>query len=322
MYLLTNRRWPANAGIITLVLPLLLVCRCVAEQPVKIYWSKATESYEFDTGQLFGCIEPYSWYHGIAGLVHHEYMVNVVRPKNAFLNAEYYRKLDAERSMLPRKLSIEKKTTHELRDGKVLVRFPSEPIYGISLELTYRPHGDAIDLQAMVTPSQDVSDFGLFFASYVGEDFQETWVPLRNESGKQQWKKLDNRKNNGETFHVLPEGSKIKPSADERPKRGQRERSPQEYEKLPFSKSILIARNPDNGMALVFFCDPERTNSLDGQYHVWDTAHDWWYGADLAAGQPMRTSSRLIYRRFPNTQSMFDEVETEWGQFVNEFQRR
>ncbi len=291
-----------------------------ADQPVQLRWSKATESYEFETEQMFGCIEPYSWYHGIAGLVHHEYMVNVVRPKNAFLNAEYYKKLDTERSMLPRELSIEKKTTHELRDGKVFVRFPPEPVYGISLELVYRPLGDQIDLQTTIIPSQDISDFGIFFASYVCEDFQETWVPLRNENGKQQWKKLDNRKVNGETFHVFPADSVTKLSAEERLKREQPGRHPRKYEKQPFSKPILIARNPDNGMALIFLCDPHRTNSLDGQYHIWDTAHDWWYGADLVAGQPMRTSSRLIYRRFSDVSSMFDAVEIEWEQFLNDLE--
>ena len=175
----------------------------LADEPVRVNWSGATQSYEFDTGQLFGCIDPYSHYHGVVGLMHREYQVDVVRPRKAFLNAEYYRKPNTERRMLPRQLSLARKTTHELRQGEVIVRFPEEPVYGFAMKLSYRPHGDALDMRVELLPSRDVPQFEIFFASYVCEAFSETWTPLGDESGKQEWKKLDNREVINEVFSVL-----------------------------------------------------------------------------------------------------------------------
>ena len=48
---------------------------CATDRGAKINWSNATQSYEFDTGLLFGCIDPYSWYHGVAGLVQRDCQV-------------------------------------------------------------------------------------------------------------------------------------------------------------------------------------------------------------------------------------------------------
>ncbi|HHI02376.1 MAG TPA: hypothetical protein ENL22_02505, partial [candidate division Zixibacteria bacterium] len=78
---------------------------------MKPYWNGLTDSYEFDTGEITGCIEPHSNYHGIAGLVHRSDKVNLVRPKKAFLNAEYYLQANSGPQMLPRDISRTKKTT-------------------------------------------------------------------------------------------------------------------------------------------------------------------------------------------------------------------
>jgi hypothetical protein len=305
----------AAIGLFLLLAPQRL---CGAESGVKIAWSRATQSYEFDTGSLFGCIDPHSWYHGVAGLVQCEDQVDVVRPRKAFLNAEYYRKPGMERRMLPRMLSIDKKTTHELSQGRVFVRFPEEPLYGFAMELAYRPHADAVDMQVTIRPSKDVPQFEIFFASYVCESFSETWTPLKSQEGEQRWKRLDNRNVINECFGVLREVADG--TADgEGGSSGERTGGPpRTIEKQPFSKPILVARNPSNGLAIVFLCDPHATTSLAGQYHGWDTAHDWWFGADLAAGQPMRASARMIYRRFEDPSSMFEEVDREWSDFTAE----
>jgi hypothetical protein len=299
--------------------PLLLVVMehvCVADEPVRINWSGATQSYECDTGLLFGCIDPYSHYHGVVGLMHREYQVDVIRPRKAFLNAEYYRKPGVERRMLPRQLSLEEKTTHGLREGEVIVRFPEEPVYGFAMELSYRPHDDAVDMRVEILPSRDVPQFEIFFASYVCEAFSETWTPLEDKDGQQQWKKLDNREVINEAFRVFGHVADHAQPSGNRSNNGQQRGLRWKTEDLPFKKPILIARNPGNGLAVVFLCDPNATTSLAGQYHGWDTAHDWWFGADLVAGQPTTASARMIYRRFRDLSSMFTDVEKEWSDFV------
>jgi len=116
---------------------------------------------------------------------------------------------------------------------------------------------------------------------------------------------------------VLRRGERVEQSGD-RSGKGQAGGPRRRIEKQPFSKPILIARDPSNGLAIVFLCDPRATTSLAGQYHGWDTAHDWWFGANLVAGQPMSASARMIFRRFKDVSPMFAEVENEWTDFVRE----
>jgi len=185
-------------------------CCAAAGETVELRWSGATECYEFDTGELFGAIQPYSWYHGVAGLVHRQNRVDVVWPRNAFLNAEYYLRPGSGPRMKPRELSSAKKTTHRLVDGTVILQFPPEPDYAFQMQLKYWPHGDAIDMQMTVAPSKDVPNFEIFFASYVTEAFSQTWVPLTGSDGPAQWTKLDNRGVRGRMFGIARDRDELR----------------------------------------------------------------------------------------------------------------
>ena len=285
-----------------------------AEPDLRLSWSEATQCYEFDTGQLFGCIEPHTWYHGIAGLVHREHQLDIVRPRKALLNAEYYLRTATARQMLPRQLSRDKKTVHEIRNGRVLVHFPQEPTCQFTMDLEYEPRQDHVDLRMTISPSRDIPRFEVFFASYVAESLGETWVPLQSEDGVQRWKKLDNRQVTNEVFQVVRDARARTLVGDGRWGPG----SPNviKLEARPFSKPILVARNPRTALAVVFLLDPRMTTLLAGQYHGWDTAHDWCFGSDLVAGQKMRAMARMIYRRFEDVPSMFAAIEAEWSTFV------
>ena len=56
--------------------------------------------------------------------------------------------------MLPRQLSRDKKTVHEIRNGRVLVHFSQEPVYQFTMDLEYEPHKDRLDMQMTISPSQ------------------------------------------------------------------------------------------------------------------------------------------------------------------------
>ena len=281
-------------------------------------WSDATECYEFDTGKIFGVIQPYGWYHGVAGLVHRENRVDVVRPRNALLNAEYYLRPDSGPLMKPRELSSAKKITHRLVDGKVVLQFPPESDYAFSMQLAYRPHGDIIDMQMTILPSKDVADFEIFFASYVTDALSQTWVPLTGSDGSVQWKKLDNRGVRGRMFGIVRDREELRRLDDGRWGKTLSDPAHCELEDRFFHRPIFVARDPDNGVALVFLCDPRQTTFLAGQYHGWGTAHDWCYSADLVASQPLVASTRLIYRRFANLSAMFRKIDREWPLFVTD----
>jgi hypothetical protein len=293
-----------------------------AGKDTKLRWSPATQSYEFDTGTLFGCIAPYGWYHGVAGLMHRDEQVNVVRPRNALLNAEYYLRPGSGTRMYPRQISADKKTTHAREDGSVVIQFPREPDYEIDLQLTYKPRGDAIDMNTKIMPAKDVPKFEIFFASYVVEAFRQTWVPLRGADDARRWIKLTNREVVNDCFGAVRDQKERKILADGRWGAVLTKSFQRHLQEHPFREPILVARNPGSGFALVFLCDPDATTFVGGQYHGWDTAHDWCFGTDLKAGQPFVGSCRLLYRHFADASEMMQQVEAEWSRFVAETRNR
>ena len=251
------------------------------------------------------------------GLVHRDLKLDTVRPRKAFLNAEYYLRPGSGAHLLPRRISSARQTTHEVRDDRVLVHFPPEPQYALAMDLSYRPHGDAVDMQMKLSPTKDVPKFEIFFASYVAEAFSETWVPLKDEDGSQRWTQLDNRKLINNTFGVVRDDSEYGLLDDGRWGKTLAEKFHKTVETRAFHEPILVARDPGTGLTLVFLCDPEKTSYLGGQYHGWDTAHDWCFGSDLVAGRPVIASARMIYRRLADRESMFREISREWSSFVS-----
>jgi len=282
---------------------------------MKPYWNGLTESYEFDTGEIFGCIEPYNNYHGIAGLVHCSDKVNLVRPKKSFLNAEYYLKANSGPQMLPRDISRTKKTTHEQTDDAVGIHFPAEPEYGFAMDIVYKAHGDRVDMAMTISPTKDIANFEIFFASYVCEALDETWIPLKDAGGKDKWVNLDNRQVINNAFGVVKDDLRRAILNDGRWQRGT-VTDHHSIEEMPFSKPIVVARNSKTGLSLVFLCDKDATTYIAGQYHGWDTAHDWAFGADLLKGTKMQAGARMVCRPFTNIGNMQSEIDDLWTDFT------
>jgi hypothetical protein len=293
-----------------------------ASNETKLRWSPATQSYEFDTGTLFGCIAPYGWYHGIAGLMHRNEYVNVVRPRNALVNAEYYLQPGSGTRMYPRQISADKKTTHTREGNSVIIQFPREPDYEINMQLTYTPRGDAIDMSMKILSAKDVQKFEIFFASYVVEVFSQTWVPLRGANDTRKWIRLLNREVVNDCFGAVRDQNKREILGDGRWGAVLTKSLQSNLQEKPFSEPILIARNPGSGFSLVFLCDPDATTFVGGQYHGWDTAHDWCFGTNLKADQPFVCSCRFIYRHFADSAQMMQQVDAEWSRFVVDTRKR
>ena len=282
---------------------------------MQIAWSTLSQCYEFDTGEIMGGIQPYMNYHGICGLMHRDYRVGVVRHNKAFLNAEYYLKPGSGMVMYPRRLSLARKVAHELSEDGVAIHFPEEPEFRFAMDLVYRPHGDAVDLKMIIRPSVNIRRFEVFFASYVAEDFDETWVSLGNADGTRTWTRLDNRVEINRTFGIVRDRRSREMLRDGRygdPVRGLH----RDLEDRDFSLPVLAARNSSNGFTLVFLCDPVHTTYLTGQYHGWETAHDWCYGRDLAAGDEMAAHTRLVYRCFSDERTMSKGIDALWRAFA------
>ena len=202
-------------------------------------------------------------------------------------------------------------------DDTVAIHFPSEPDFGLEMDLVYRPHGDAVDMKMVIRPSMNIEKFEIFFASYIVEAFDETWVSLTNEDGSEQLMKLNNRAVLNRTFGAVRDEAARANIRDGRYGEKLGEGIHKDIEHRPFGKPVLVARNSQNGFSLVFLCDPRATTYLTGQYHGWDTAHDWCYGQDLVAGQEMVADTRLVYRQFADPGMMDDGISDLWRSFVN-----
>ena len=117
-----------------------------------------------------------------------------------------------------------------------------------------------------IRPSADIQRFEIFFASYIAEIFDETWVPIVNAEGDRAWTRLNNRAVINRTFGVARNDLSREMIQDGRygePERGLH----RDLEESDFSLPILAARNSLNGFTLVFLCDPAHTTYLTGQYH-------------------------------------------------------
>ncbi len=273
-------------------------------------WHQGTDAYEFGTDRIFGTLSPFGYYHGLTGLQHHTSQVNLVRPGKSFLNAEYYIRPGSGRKQLPRAISGERRTSHELVDDGIALHFPPEDEYRLSLDLRYAIHDDIITMEMTITQEIDVPGFEIFFASYVCEAFKETWVPLTGHDGSRDWTKLDNRNTINDIFGVMRDTDDLDHIPSGYPD------SHVNVEAQPFHEPMLVARDPGSGLALIFLCDPHMTKYLAGQYHGWDTAHDWAFGADLTAGTPISARAQLVCRHFPDTEQMLQEVVRLWDAFV------
>ena len=279
-------------------------------------WNKWSDCYKFDTGAMFGMLEPYSYYHGVCGLIHRDQQVNLVMSKSAFLNAEYYIKPGARRKIAAREVSHEQQTTHELIDDTAIVHFPPDSDYGFSMDLAYCPHDDMVDMQMTITPTRDLPQCEILFASYVCQAFDETWALLKNSDGAREWVKLDNRGVLNKIFGVV----RSEGTSDSLAKEFGCDQTEEQIcvEDRPFAKPILVARNSVDGFALLFLSDPRMTRYLTGQYHIWNTAHDWSYGADLQQDHQNIAHTRLICRQFKDANSMCDAAEQLWAEFEKE----
>ena len=62
--------------------------------------------------------------------------------------------------------------------------------WNLAIEFRYTPGPDWIDLEMRLMPNTAHEDFDFFFASYITEDMESTWVPALID-GNEEWRKLN-----------------------------------------------------------------------------------------------------------------------------------
>jgi hypothetical protein len=77
-----------------------------------------------------------------------------------------------------------------------------------------------------------------------------------------------------------------------------------------------IQFQPVDDIPLPFISHCYYTRHYTGQFHGWDTAHDWAFGADLVKGKQMQARTRMVCRPFKETEAMLADVNKLWDDFA------
>ena len=297
-----------------------------------ITWSNLQRCYVFDTGILTGGIEPFSHYHGLCGLMHTDLKLNIVQTKKSLLNAEYFvspatgSKDQKRPRAIPREASHARETVHSCDSMSVVISFSPEPEYETSMKLTYTPFGNSVDLAVELLPQRDVPGFEVFFASYICEDFDETWVCFKdcrnvNPGGAPAWKRLDNREVLNSVFRIPRDRTSALLIEDGRWGKNLPLLPKVNTGETFFYRPAIVARSSQTGFALLFMMSPKSTSTLAGQYHGWDTAHDWSFGFDLVKGRPEHAQARLTYTKIEDSAEIGLVCEDLLQHFVDDGDR-
>jgi len=189
--------------------------------------------------------------------------------------------------------------------------------WDLSVEFRYTPGPDWIDFEMRLMPNKEHRDFDFFFASYIVEDMESTWVPARID-GREEWRKLDNRQTDpwGRMYGVPRDEAYRKLIFDGRYKGVAEDRGG--IEEYCYSRPILVCHKEETGLACVMLVEPEKCRILCGQHHYVETAHDFTFSGDLAPGQLLSGKARLVVRNIGSFPDATREIGKMWEEFQQE----
>jgi len=185
--------------------------------------------------------------------------------------------------------------------------------WDLSIEFRYTPGPDWIDFEMRLMPNRAHEDFDFFFASYVIEDMESTWVPALID-GNEEWRKLDNRT-------TEPWGRMYGVPRDERYRRqifDGRYGDLQDtggIEDYCYSRPIIVCHKQDTGLACVTLVEPQKNRILCGQHHQYETAHDFTFSGDLVPNELFTGRARLVVRNIGSFPGAVGELDRMWREF-------
>jgi hypothetical protein len=152
-----------------------------AESPNLAFQPAGEGYYEFDTGVLKGQLKLDGKYQGLYPLVHVPSGTQLVHPPGVF---SFYRALTTNHRY-GNAARDWPTTTKRLPDGAVEVRWAAAEEHPLEMTAVYRwTAADTLDLEATVSPQQDMAQFELFMSSYFTKTFRAS-VYTNAEAGSQ-----------------------------------------------------------------------------------------------------------------------------------------
>lgn len=70
-----------------------------------------------------------------------------------------------------------------------------------------------------------------------------------------------------------------------------------------------------SGLACATLIEPEKSRTLCGQKHRYETAHDFTFSGDLVAGEPFTGRARLVVRNVGPFPAAVGEIDAMWREF-------
>ncbi len=184
----------------------------------------------------------------------------------------------------------------------------------------YVPGPDWIDFRCEIVPGTAINDFEIFFASYINEEMESTWIPGALPDGES-WQKLDNRK-------TEPRDLPYFVARDERARGYLNDGRWNSLWKQVgaglrpqwcYTHPILVAIQESTGLAAVTLVEPEVCSLLGGQHHTLDTAHDFTFSGDLYPKKPLVGRARIVIREigpFPQAEENLSRMWRDFRKFL------
>ena len=185
--------------------------------------------------------------------------------------------------------------------------------WDLSVKFRYTPGPDWIDFEMRLMPNKEHRDFDFFFASYIVEDMESTWVPAL-VCGREEWRKLDNRKTKpwGPIYGVPRDDDYRKFIYDGRYGDAKNLAGIESYN---YSRPIIVCHKQDTGLACITMVEPEKNRMLCGQHHQSETAHDFTFSGDLTPGELLTGKARLVVRNIGSFPEASKEIDRMWHEF-------
>lgn len=201
-------------------------------------------------------------------------------------------------------------------DG-VVFHVSAEQTRDWNMELTfhYLPGPDWIDFRCEIVPGTAIDGFEFFFASYISEEMESTWVPAAMPDGES-WQKFDNRKPERRSYWVARDERARGYLNDGRWNYPGKEAGAGLRPQWCYARPILVAMQESAGLAAVTMVEPEVCSLLAGAHHTVETAHDFTFGGHLQPKEPLVGRARIVIREIGSFPQAKENINRMWRDFT------
>ena len=234
-------------------------------------------------------------------------------PRQALLMPEWLKKSGRSDGIFWHPCSA--KAASSIEDDTVVFKVEADQTldWNLSVEFRYTPGPDWIDFEMRLLPNAAHQDFDFFFASYIVEDMESTWVPGLID-GREQWRKLDNRRTEpwGRLYFV-PRDAACRQQIFDGRYGDMKDRSG--IEDYDYARPIIVCHKQDTGLACATLIEPQKCRVLGGQKHQYETAHDFTFSSDLVPGEIFTGKARLVVRQIGSFPDAVRHIDAMWDEF-------